>query len=37
MFNFTLQQVLLVIESKEVRDFCQQMPGFSIPFTFENI
>ena len=37
IFNLILQQVLLVIELKEVRNFCQQISGFSIPFIFENI
>ena len=37
IFNLTLQQVLLVIELKEVRNFCQQISGFSIPLIFENI
>ena len=32
-----MQQVLLVIESNEVRNFCQQMSDFSIPFALENI
>ena len=32
-----MQQVLLVIESNEVRNFCQQMPDFSISFALENI
>ena len=37
VYNFTLQQVLLVIETNKVRNFCQQMLGFSIPFLVENI
>ena len=32
-----MQQVLLVIELNKVRNFCQQMSNFSIPFAFENI
>ena len=38
-FNFTkdvtLHQVVLVIEMIKVRNFCQQIKDFSIPFTFE--
>ena len=38
-FNFTkdvtLHQVVLVIELIKVRNFCQQIKDFSIPFTFE--
>ena len=37
LFNLTLQQVLLVIELDEVRNFCEQMWDFSITFTFGNI
>ena len=37
IFSLTLQQVLLVIELNEVRNFCQQMSDFSITFVFENI
>ena len=29
--------MLLAIELNDVRNFCQQMPNFSIPFAFENI
>ena len=29
--------MLLVIELGKVRNFCQQMSDFSIPFAFENI
>ena len=37
MFNLTLQQVILVIELKEVRNFCHRMSGFPIPFAFDKI
>ena len=37
IFNLTLQQVLLVIELDEVRNFCEQMWDFSITFAFGNI
>ena len=37
IFNFTLQEVLLVIELKEVGNCCQQMSDFSIPFAIEKI
>ena len=37
IFNLTLQQVFLVIELNEVKNFCQQMSDFSSRFTFENI
>ena len=36
-FNLTLQQVLLVIELNELRNFYQQMSDFFIPFAVENI
>ena len=29
--------MLLAIELNDVRNFCQQMPNFAIPFAFENI
>ena len=35
--NLKLQQVLLVLELNEVRNFFRQISGFSIPVTFENI
>ena len=37
IFNLSLQQVLFVIELNEVRNFCQEMPDFSIPFGLENM
>ena len=37
MFNLTLQEVLLAVELSEVRNICQQMCDFSIPFALENI
>ena len=37
IFKLTSQQVLLVVEWNEVRNFCPHLSGFSIPFTFENI
>ena len=37
ILKLTLQQVLLVIELNEVRNFCPHLSGFSIPFSFENM
>ena len=34
IFNLTLQQVLLVLEFNDDRNFCQQMSGLSIPFIY---
>ena len=36
IFKLTLQQMLLVIEWNEVKNFCQQMCNFAITFAFEN-